>query len=40
MLRTSIKEVYILAKGYAMSDVKRVLIYGSDNQAILVEAGH
>lgn len=37
MLRTSIKEVYILAKGYAMSDVKRVLIYGSDKQAILLK---
>lgn len=45
MLRTSIKELYILAKGYAMSDVKKVLVYGSDNQAILVKqaieaAGH
>ncbi|MGN6438435.1 MAG: polysaccharide biosynthesis protein [Agriterribacter sp.] len=37
MLRTSIKEVYILAKGYAMSDVKRVLIYGSDKQALLLK---
>lgn len=37
MLRTSIKELYILAKGYAMSDVTRVLVYGSDNQAILVK---
>lgn len=37
MFRTSIKEVYILAKGYALSDVKKVLIYGSDNHAILVK---
>ena len=37
MFRTSIKEVYILAKGYAMTDVKKVLIYGSDNHAILIK---
>lgn len=37
MLRTSIKEVYILAKNYAVTDVRRVLIYGSDNHAILVK---
>lgn len=37
LFRTSIKEVYMLAKGYAMTDVKRVLIYGSDNNAILVK---
>ncbi|MBN8789366.1 MAG: polysaccharide biosynthesis protein, partial [Terrimonas sp.] len=37
MLRTSIKEVYILAKGNALADVKRVLIYGSDQHAILIK---
>jgi len=37
MLRTSIKEVYILAKGSALSDVKKVLIYGSDHHAILIK---
>ncbi|MFT3747859.1 MAG: nucleoside-diphosphate sugar epimerase/dehydratase [Agriterribacter sp.] len=37
MLRTSIKEVYILAKGSALTDVKRVLIYGSDQHAILIK---
>lgn len=37
MLRTSIKEVYILAKGSALSDVKKVLVYGSDHHAILIK---
>ena len=37
LFRTSIKEVYILAKGYAMADVKKVLIYGSDDHAILIK---
>ncbi|MFT3946044.1 MAG: nucleoside-diphosphate sugar epimerase/dehydratase [Agriterribacter sp.] len=37
MLRTSIKEVYILAKSSALSDVKKVLIYGSDHHAILIK---
>ncbi|HRP31470.1 MAG TPA: nucleoside-diphosphate sugar epimerase/dehydratase [Agriterribacter sp.] len=37
LFRTSIKEIYILAKGNAMTDVKRVLIYGSDQQSILIK---
>ncbi|MCO5236438.1 MAG: polysaccharide biosynthesis protein [Chitinophagaceae bacterium] len=37
MFRTSIKEVYILAKSFAVTDVKKVLIYGSDDHAILVK---
>ena len=37
MLRTSIKEVYILARGNALSDVKKVLVYGSDHHAILIK---
>lgn len=37
MFRTLIKELYILLKGYAMQDVKRVLVYGSDKQALLVK---
>lgn len=37
MFRTLIKEIYILLKGYAMQDVKRVLVYGSDKQALLVK---
>ncbi|MGN6493777.1 MAG: polysaccharide biosynthesis protein [Agriterribacter sp.] len=37
LLRASIKEAYILAKRYAASDVKRVLIYGSDKQALLLK---
>lgn len=37
MMRTSIKELYIFARGHALSDVQRVLIYGSDNEAILVK---
>ncbi len=37
MFRTLIKEIYIFLKGYAMHDVKRVLVYGSDKQALLVK---
>lgn len=37
MLRTAIKEVYIFARGNALSDVKRVLVYGSDHHAILIK---
>jgi FlaA1/EpsC-like NDP-sugar epimerase len=37
MLRTLIKEVYILAKGSALTNVNRVLIYGSDQHAILIK---
>lgn len=37
LFRTTIKEVYLLAKGFATADVKRVLIYGSDDHAILIK---
>ncbi|MFT3702517.1 MAG: nucleoside-diphosphate sugar epimerase/dehydratase [Agriterribacter sp.] len=37
MLRTSIKEVYILAKGSVLSNVKKVLVYGSDQKAIFLK---
>lgn len=37
MLRTSIKEVYILAKGSVLSNVKKVLVYGSDQKSIVLK---
>lgn len=37
MLRTSIKEIYIFAKGSVLSNVKRVLVYGSDHHSILLK---
>jgi len=37
MLRTSIKEIYILAKGSVLTNVKRVLVYGSDHHSILLK---
>ncbi len=37
MLRTSIKEIYILAKGSVLTNVKRVLVYGSNHHSILLK---
>ncbi|OJY90436.1 MAG: polysaccharide biosynthesis protein [Sphingobacteriales bacterium 44-15] len=37
MLRTSIKEIYIFAKGSVLSNVKKVLVYGSDHHSILLK---
>ena len=37
MLRTGVKGIYFQAKHYTTSDQKKVMIYGSDNKAVLIK---